>query len=95
MHCRNRWCWLLTLTILAGFVQEYGVVVLAAPPAKGFDLIAWIMPFAVSAAALIGTILLVRHWARNQAQTTPADNAMQIPAESEMQERIRRETGTD
>ena len=57
--------------------------------------IAWIMPFAVSAAALIGTILLVRHWARNQAQTTPADNAMQIPAESEMQERIRRETGTD
>ncbi|HEX4322967.1 MAG TPA: cytochrome c-type biogenesis protein CcmH [Acidobacteriaceae bacterium] len=81
--------------ILDGFVQEYGVVVLAAPPAKGFDLIAWIMPFAVSAIALIGTILLVRHWAKNQAATAPVGAKAQAGAESDMQERIRRETGTD
>ena len=35
---------------------------LAAPTTKGFDLVAWIAPFAVFAAALLGTILLVRRW---------------------------------
>jgi hypothetical protein len=50
----------------AGFVQRYGQLVLSAPTTEGFDLLAWIMPFAVAAAALIGTILLVRHWAKNQ-----------------------------
>ena len=39
-----------------------GPVVLAAPTTQGFDLVAWIAPFAVFAAALLGTILLVRRW---------------------------------
>src|SRR3954465_4831037 len=33
--------------VLQSFVQEYGVTVLAAPTAKGFDKLAWITPFAV------------------------------------------------
>ena len=81
--------------ILDGFVQEYGVVVLAAPPAEGFNLVAWIMPFAVSAIALIGTILLVRNWAKNRAMTAPAGNVQSPEATTEIQERIRRETGTE
>ena len=80
--------------ILDSFVADYGAVVLSAPTTKGIDLLAWIMPFAVSAVALLGTIFLVRHWAKNQpklAQAGPIDPK----AEEEMRERIRRETGTE
>jgi len=84
--------------ILQSFVQRYGATVLSAPTTEGFDLLAWIMPFAVAAVALIGTILLVRHWAKNQAKLAPA-NAPLAPAEAKaeesMRERIRRETGTE
>src|SRR5450631_1026210 len=48
--------------IFDSFTAKYGAVVLAAPTAEGFNLVAWIAPFAVFAAALLGTILLVRHW---------------------------------
>jgi len=80
--------------ILQSFVQKYGAVVLAAPTTQGFDLVAWIMPFAVSIVALGGTIMLVRHWAKNQpklAASTPVSPA-QARVEDAMRERIRRET---
>src|ERR1019366_1662199 len=48
--------------ILASFSSKYGATVLAAPTTQGFDLVAWIAPFAVFAAAMLGTILLVRRW---------------------------------
>ena len=48
--------------ILASFTAKYGATVLAAPTTHGFDLVAWVAPIAVFAAALLGTILLVRHW---------------------------------
>jgi cytochrome c-type biogenesis protein CcmH/NrfF len=32
-------------TILASFVKEYGVQILLKPPAEGFNLVGWIMPF--------------------------------------------------
>jgi cytochrome c-type biogenesis protein CcmH len=83
--------------ILQSFVQRYGATVLAAPTTQGFDLVAWIMPFAVSLLALIGTIYLVRHWAKQQprlAQAAPG-NADEARAQDEMRDRIRRETGID
>ena len=84
--------------ILQSFVQRYGATVLSAPTTEGFDLVAWIMPFAVAAVALIGTILLVRNWARSQpklASATAPIGTEQARAEEAMRERIRRETGTD
>jgi cytochrome c-type biogenesis protein CcmH len=48
--------------ILDWFAAKYGITMLAAPPAKGFDLVAWIAPFAVFLAALGGTIWLIRRW---------------------------------
>ena len=52
--------------ILSSFAAKYGATVLAAPTTHGFDLVAWIAPFAVFAAALLGTILLVRQLVRRQ-----------------------------
>jgi len=81
--------------ILDGFAAKYGATVLAAPPAKGFDLMAWIAPFAVFAAALFGTILLIRRWGGfgSRVAAPAVASATDDPAERERLERIRRETG--
>ena len=78
--------------IFDSFAAKYGATVLAAPPASGFHLVAWIAPFAVFAAALLGTILLVRHWTagRTEAAVDPAD-----PEMTALRARIRRETGEE
>jgi cytochrome c-type biogenesis protein CcmH len=85
--------------ILAAFSAKYGATVLAAPTTQGFDLVAWIAPFAVFAAALLGTILLVRRWAGvsvgNTKATAGLDAANEDPAERARREKIRRETGSD
>lgn len=85
--------------ILAAFSAKYGATVLAAPPTHGFDLVAWIAPFAVFAAALLGTILLVRRWSGiSGVQAAAQANghlAALNPEERERLERIRRETGAE
>lgn len=85
--------------IFNDFSAKYGATVLAAPKTHGFDLVAWIAPFAVFAAALLGTILLIRRWGGlglERAQRAMAPDASAVPAEErERRERIRRETGDD
>lgn len=78
--------------ILDSFAAKYGMTVLAAPPAKGFDLVAWIAPFAVFLAALLGTILLVRHWSVGRKNLPQPANTPEMDA---LRERIRRETGSE
>jgi len=84
--------------IFAAFSAKYGATVLAAPRTHGFDLVAWIAPFAVFAAALLGTILLIRRWSgisAAKAQVAAANPPMETAADVERRERIRRETGLD
>jgi cytochrome c-type biogenesis protein CcmH len=81
--------------ILNAFATKFGETVLAAPRTHGFDLVAWIAPFAVFAAALLGTILLVRRWSGVsgiQAQQATSSDPAHLNAQ---RERIRRETGMD
>ena len=59
--------------VLQGFVQKYGATVLAAPTTKGFNLMAWIMPFAALGA---GTWLAVRFVRRWQSRVVPADEPL-------------------
>ena len=75
------------------FVAKYGAVVLAAPTTHGFDLVAWVAPFAVFAAALLGTILLVRRWSVGKTAADAPDTSTMDSAERERREQIRRETG--
>jgi cytochrome c-type biogenesis protein CcmH/NrfF len=75
--------------ILDSFAGKYGATVLAAPTTKGFNLVAWIAPFAVFLAALLGTILLMRHWSVGRTQAAAETRTPEMDA---LHERIRRET---
>ena len=80
--------------ILNAFAAKYGVTVLAAPTTRGFNLVAWIAPFAVFAAALLGTILLVRHWTVGKTQVAEVSNTSESSTELDpIREQIRRDTG--
>ena len=53
--------------IIAQFVETYGSIVLATPPPKGYNLLAWIIPFALMllAAAFLRSVLV--RWKRGKA----------------------------
>jgi cytochrome c-type biogenesis protein CcmH len=52
-------------------VQQYGESILAAPPKKGFDLLAWVLPLAgiILAGALLG--VAAWRWSRGRAEPEP------------------------
>jgi cytochrome c-type biogenesis protein CcmH len=78
--------------VLQSFVQKYGNTVLAAPTTTGFNRVAWIMPFAVFAAAIFLTVWLVRLWkSRAVAQPVPPPklDAAQL---DELRNKARQET---
>jgi cytochrome c-type biogenesis protein CcmH len=84
--------------IFSAFTAKYGATVLAAPTTHGFDLLAWIAPFAVFGAALLGTILLIRRWAGLSAAKALAAGPEAVaddPDDLARREKIRRETGGD
>lgn len=58
--------------ILQSFVQEYGPQVLVVPPAKGFDLTAWLMPIIVSLVGLTLAIVVVQRWRERSAAPAQA-----------------------
>ena len=76
--------------ILQNFVQKYGPTVLAAPPKKGFDLMAWIMPGVVFLLATLGTALLIRKW-KLHTVSMPEETAS-TPQMDAIRKKIRRET---
>jgi cytochrome c-type biogenesis protein CcmH/NrfF len=83
--------------ILNAFSSKYVVTVLAAPTTHGFNLVAWIAPFAVLLAATFGVVLLVRHWTVGKTAVAGAPGVAEniTPEMAALREKIRRETGAD
>src|SRR5262249_5500735 len=48
--------------ILQSFVQEYGQTVLAEPPAKGFNILVWVLPVVLPIVALVFGWGMVQRW---------------------------------
>jgi len=79
--------------ILDGFVRQYGEKILAAPPARGFNLLAYLLPLA---AALIAAVLLfvaITRWRRPVGEDLaapssegpdPADDALRRRVDEEL-----------
>lgn len=82
--------------ILQSFVQEYGPQVLVVPPARGFDLTAWLMPIFASLAGLTLALVVVGRWRERGMRPAKAgaasgtENTAQV--RQDMIERARAET---
>jgi len=80
--------------ILQSFVQQFGAEVIAEPPAKGFNWLAWIMPFAVVGAGFLVVRTVITRWSRPILATSGAATPGCAP-DPAMLDRIRRETEED
>ena len=75
-------------TILQGFVQKYGMTVLAAPGTTGFNSVAWIMPFLALGLGLALLVVIVRVW-KSRPMPALADGI--APLHGQELERFRRQ----
>jgi cytochrome c-type biogenesis protein CcmH len=80
--------------IMAYFVEKYGTTVLAAPPASGFNLAAWIMPFAALGVGMIMAIYFLRRF-RSKWAGAPAPTADMAKYQDKVEEELRKFTPED
>jgi cytochrome c-type biogenesis protein CcmH/NrfF len=76
--------------ILQSFVQEYGQTVLAEPPAKGFNVLVWVLPVVLPIVALVFGWGMVQRW-RERASLTPASAGVAV--NPELLARVHRDAG--
>lgn len=78
--------------VLQNFVQKYGNTVLAAPTSSGFNVVAWITPFAIFLLAILGTVWIVRAW-KARAVAQPVAHPNMAPEELDaLRKKARQET---
>jgi cytochrome c-type biogenesis protein CcmH len=65
--------------ILQDLTLRYGVQVLTAPPARGFNLAVWILPGIGLLLGLTGVVVIVRRWRRKPAVVPPATSVSADP----------------
>jgi cytochrome c-type biogenesis protein CcmH len=58
-------------TIVDAFVKESGLSALASPPAEGFNLLGWIMPFIGIAFGLAAVGIWFKRFIRRRSVTSP------------------------
>ena len=75
--------------IKGALVAEFGEEVLAAPPRRGFNLLAWLLPLGGGALAIVVLGLLARRWAQARADAAagPALNG-RAPVDPALERRL-------
>jgi cytochrome c-type biogenesis protein CcmH/NrfF len=76
--------------IVNAFVAKYGKVILTAPPAQGFDLTAWALPFVMLFLGFMLVYALIKTWLRRKV-SLPAGAATQASIPDHYQKQIERE----
>ncbi len=66
--------------VISRFRDRYGLHILAAPPATGFHLSAWVLPFAALFAGGIAAGFVLRRWKR-QSDDGASPAAVEVPEE--------------
>jgi cytochrome c-type biogenesis protein CcmH/NrfF len=78
--------------ILNAFIAKYGPIVLAAPIRGGFDIVAWVVPFAVLFAGAIAILFVLRHWRARQTHNEQTHPPLSPTQTETLRNRIRTET---
>ncbi len=76
--------------IKAKLVDEFGQEVLAAPPAQGFNALAWALPLGGALAAAVALAILARRWRGGRdepAQSDPSTNG-RAPLDADLERRL-------
>jgi len=78
-------------SIVEAFKERYGLIILSAPPATGFHLIAWIVPFAALVIGAFVASQVLRSWRRQSeamqpALVTPISDAQRARIEKELRD---------
>ncbi len=81
-------------SIVAHFVEKYGESVLSAPPARGFNLTAWIMPFAALGIGLAALAVFVRRF-RARWSTVPSADVDLSKYQRKVEEELEKYTPED
>jgi cytochrome c-type biogenesis protein CcmH/NrfF len=76
-------------SIIGFFMEKYGTAVLSAPPASGFNLTAWVMPFLALAIGAIAAIILLRRF-RARWATAPAPVADVGKYQQQLEEELKK-----
>jgi cytochrome c-type biogenesis protein CcmH len=63
-------------------VARFGPEILAAPPRRGFDLLAWVVPFAALAAGAAVAAALALRWSRSRGPEPPPEPALAADLEA-------------
>jgi cytochrome c-type biogenesis protein CcmH len=75
--------------IKAKLVDEFGPGVLAAPPKRGFNLLAWLLPLVGAAIAAAVVFVLARRWNRARRELEPtAPDADRGVLDPELERRV-------
>jgi cytochrome c-type biogenesis protein CcmH len=71
-------------------VAEFGEGVLAAPPKKGFNLLAWVLPLVGGGLAVLALGLLARRWARARSESQAPDPSSdgRAPLDPDLERRL-------
>lgn len=78
--------------IVAYFTARYGDWILLAPPKRGFNWAAWLLPFAVVAAGAVGVFVAARRWTGRPREDEGGAAAVESPPqESPYLDRLERE----
>ncbi len=67
--------------ILAFFVSQYGEAVLAAPTKKGFNLLAWVLPFVAIVVGGGVIVLVIVAWVKKRRENIPLRKAEESQGE--------------
>ncbi len=83
--------------IVRYFVEVYGRDVLPKPPAEGFYLTAWLLPFGGLLAGFGVVFVLVRSWARRPEEAEQNQVSREVPrvaaSDDSLENRLQRELG--
>jgi len=77
--------------VLQWFRQTWGVTAVVEPATHGFELLAWVIPFAALAVGLLLVVVIVRLWRSRHPQAAPESTPLD-PHLEELRFRARRET---
>jgi len=82
--------------IIAAFSEKYGLTVLSSPPASGFNLLAYILPFAALVIGAIIAAYVARNWKRAAVpQTAPPVDIASDPRLQKVEEELKNFTPED